>query len=141
MPNQKEPNLRISARSKIRQVDMCDDPPADHTWKPEFYRKNRSRPVVIISKSATLNGVVTVVPLSTKQQAETRHSLKLNHPSMAETAGLCAIIPPRCRPEDWHHQKNRSLVFQMTSFNSFSKESTTTFQSRGQDNDTHRHLL
>ena len=80
MANQREPNLRIKSRPKIRQIYMCDFPPADCTWKPEFYMKNGPRPVAVISKSATYHGLVTIVPLSTKEQTEARNSLKIRSP-------------------------------------------------------------
>ncbi|MYA89460.1 MAG: type II toxin-antitoxin system PemK/MazF family toxin [Boseongicola sp. SB0662_bin_57] len=43
-------------------------------------RNSTRRPVVVISRKATLHGVVTVVPLSGKPQTDKRNSLQIRSP-------------------------------------------------------------
>ena len=69
--------IRIRSAPKTRQVFWCDYPDTEHTEVPEFYKR---RPVVVLSRKATLHGVVTVVPLSGKPQTDSRNSLKIRSP-------------------------------------------------------------
>ena len=54
---------RLKSAPKIRQQYWCDFPEDAHL--PEFWKR---RPVVILSKTATLYGAVTVIPCSTQEQ-------------------------------------------------------------------------
>ena len=57
--------VRIRAAPKIRAVYWCDFPEDAHF--PEFWK---TRPVVVVSFRTTLNGAVTVLPMSTAPQDE-----------------------------------------------------------------------
>ena len=74
---------RVTAAPKIRQVLWCDYPEPQHTYKPEFHK---TRPVVVLSKRATLYGVVIVVPMTTKEQDDDRFSVELVSPLDGTTA-------------------------------------------------------
>lgn len=69
--------IRIKSAPKIRQVYWCDYPEPEHTQKPEFYKR---RPVVVLSKNATLYGAVTIAPISGKAQNYNRHSQLIQSP-------------------------------------------------------------
>lgn len=75
-------HLRIKSAPKIRQVFWCDYPDPEHTEIPEFFKR---RPVVVLSRKATLHGVVTVVPLSGKPQMDSRNSLRMLSPIRGKT--------------------------------------------------------
>ncbi len=75
--------LRIKSSPKVRQVYWCDYPNPEYTESPEFYKR---RPVVVLSRKATLYGVVTVVPLSGKPQTDTRNSLRIRSPIKGKIA-------------------------------------------------------
>ena len=68
---------RIKTAPRIRQVYWCDYPAPEHTEPPEF---SKCRPVVVLSRSATLYGVVTVVPMTTKPQRDDKFSVQLVSP-------------------------------------------------------------
>jgi mRNA interferase MazF len=55
---------RLIGAPKVRQVYWCDFP--QDAQLPEFWKR---RPVIILSYRNILNGAVTVVPCSTKDQA------------------------------------------------------------------------
>ena len=63
---------RLKAAPKIRQLYWCDFP--RDAQLPEFWKR---RPVIILSKSATLYGTVTVVPCSTQAQTERKKAFPL----------------------------------------------------------------
>ena len=69
--------LRIRSAPRAKQVFWCAYPDPAHTEVPEFYKR---RPVVVLSRKATLYGVVTVVPLSGKPQSGNRNSLQMHSP-------------------------------------------------------------
>jgi mRNA interferase MazF len=63
---------RLKSAPKIRQLYWCDFP--KDAQLPEFWKR---RPVVILSKTATLHGAVTVIPCSTQTQKEPRFAFPL----------------------------------------------------------------
>lgn len=56
---------RLKSAPRIRQVYWCDLPV--DAQLPEFWKR---RPVLIVSKTATLNGAVLVLPFTTKSQPD-----------------------------------------------------------------------
>lgn len=82
-PPRRKPQL--IAAPKPRRVYWCDFP--KDALLPEFWKP---RPVVILSARATLHGVVTLVPLSTKAQPDN----KLAHafPSVLPEGGISWAI-------------------------------------------------
>lgn len=69
-PPRAAPKLKSAPR--IRQLYWCDFP--RDAQLPEFWKR---RPVVILSKNATLYGAVTVVPCSTQTQTDTKLAFPL----------------------------------------------------------------
>jgi len=67
MEEQKPPRIKplLKAAPRIRQVLWCNFP--KDAQLPEFWKV---RPVLIISKSSSLHGHVTVLPFSTKSQPD-----------------------------------------------------------------------
>ena len=53
----------LKSAPKIRQIHWCVFP--DDAQNPEFWKR---RPVIILSKTSTLYGSVTVIPCSTQTQ-------------------------------------------------------------------------
>jgi mRNA interferase MazF len=66
---------KIVSAPKVRQVYWCDFPNDAHL--PEFWK---CRPVVIISRKATLHGKITILPFSTKPQPNNPFAHSLNSP-------------------------------------------------------------
>jgi mRNA interferase MazF len=64
-PPRKLPSIRSAPR--IGQVYYCDF--QEDALLPEFWKR---RPVVIVSGNATLYGIVTIVPLTTKSQPDNK---------------------------------------------------------------------
>ncbi|KQY48355.1 MULTISPECIES: type II toxin-antitoxin system PemK/MazF family toxin [Rhizobium/Agrobacterium group] len=54
--------IRIKAAPKVGNIYWCDLHPENVIHIPEFWKK---RPVVVVSKNATLHGKVTVLPMTT----------------------------------------------------------------------------
>lgn len=69
-PPRIKPKLKSAPR--IRQFYWCDFPKDAHL--PEFWK---CRPVVVLSKNATLFGAVTVIPCSTQAQPDLRLAFPL----------------------------------------------------------------
>ena len=63
---------RLKSAPKIRQLYWCDFP--KDAQLPEFWKR---RPVVILSKTATLHGTAVVIPCSTQEQQEPRFAFPL----------------------------------------------------------------
>lgn len=63
---------RVKSAPKIRQLYWCDFPEDAHL--PEFWKR---RPVIILSKTATLYGTVVVVPCSTDADQDTKLAIPL----------------------------------------------------------------
>ena len=63
---------RLKAAPKIRQLYWCDFP--KDAQLPELWKK---RPVIILSKTATLYGTVVIIPCSTKSNQDPRLSYRL----------------------------------------------------------------
>lgn len=79
---------RLKAAPKIRQLYWCDFP--RDAQLPEFWKR---RPVIILSKTATLYGAVTVVPCSTQPQPDPRIAFRLrSQPFGRETWAICDKI-------------------------------------------------
>jgi mRNA interferase MazF len=74
MTDETPPKLqpRLKSAPKIRQFYWCDFP--KDAQLPEFWKR---RPVVILSKTATLHGAVTVIPCSTQTQQNPRFAFPL----------------------------------------------------------------
>ena len=68
---------RIKTAPRIRQVYWCDYPNSEHTEPPEF---SKCRLVVVLSRSAALYCVVTVVPMTTKPQRNDKFAVQLVSP-------------------------------------------------------------
>lgn len=103
---------RVISAPQARQVYFCDFPV--DAQLPEFWKR---RPVVILSKKATLYSVVTVVPLSTKAQPD--NPLAHSFPSVLRgedlswaicshltTVAVSRLVPPsrkipKVSPEDF----------------------------------------
>lgn len=54
--------IRIKAAPKVGNIYWCDFHPENVIHIPEFWKK---RPVVVVSRNATLHGKVTVLPMTT----------------------------------------------------------------------------
>jgi mRNA interferase MazF len=63
---------RLKAAPKIRQLYWCDFP--KDAQLPELWKR---RPVVILSKTATLHGTVVILPCSTQPLQDPRLSFQL----------------------------------------------------------------
>lgn len=63
---------RVKSAPRIRQLYWCDFPEDAHL--PEFWKR---RPVIVLSKTATLHGTVVVVPCSTDADQDTRLAIPL----------------------------------------------------------------
>ena len=63
---------RLKSAPKIRQLYWCDFP--KDAQLPEFWKR---RPVVILSRTATLHGAVTVIPCSTQAQQDPQRAFPL----------------------------------------------------------------
>ena len=63
---------RLKAAPKIRQLYWCDFP--KDAQLPELWKK---RPVIVLSKTATLYGTVVIIPCSTKSNQDPRLSYRL----------------------------------------------------------------
>jgi mRNA interferase MazF len=63
--NEKPPRVpcRLKAAPRIRELYWCDFP--KDAQLPEFWK---TRPVIVISKTCTLSGTVSVIPCSTVEQ-------------------------------------------------------------------------
>ena len=75
--------MRIKSAPKIRQVYLRSYP--EDTIKPEFSKK---RPVVVLSKRATLYGVATVLPMTTKEQRDERFAVEVCSPIDGRTSWI-----------------------------------------------------
>lgn len=74
-PRRKPAKLRGTPRK--REVYWCDYPPPECLHLPEFWKR---RPVVVVSRSATLGGVVTIVPITSKKQDNPHFSVRIRSP-------------------------------------------------------------
>lgn len=66
---------RIKSAPRVRQVYWCDF--AKDAQLPEFWK---SRPVVIISRSAKLFGKVTIVPITSQNQENNKMAFAMKSP-------------------------------------------------------------
>ena len=64
--------LKTAGVSRIMKIYMCQYPPAKHQHLPEFWK---SRPIMILSRTSTLSGGATVVPLTSRCQGDDRFSV------------------------------------------------------------------
>jgi mRNA interferase MazF len=73
-PEEKPPRIqpRLKSAPKIRQLYWCDFPL--DAQLPEFWKR---RPVIVLSKNATLYGAVTVIPCSTQAEQDPRLAFPL----------------------------------------------------------------
>lgn len=63
---------KLKSAPKIRQLYWCDFP--KDAQLPEFWKR---RPIIVLSKNATLYGTVLVVPCSTQEQPNPRLGFQL----------------------------------------------------------------
>lgn len=63
---------RVKSAPKIAQLYWCDFPQDAHL--PEFWKR---RPVIVLSKTATLHGSVVVVPCSTDAEQDPKLAIPL----------------------------------------------------------------
>jgi len=73
----RERTAKLRAAPRKREVDWCDYPPPVCLHLPEFWKR---RPVVVVSRYATLGGVVTVVPITSKRQSNPQLSVGIRSP-------------------------------------------------------------
>lgn len=101
--DQKPPRIepRLKAAPQIKRVYWCDFPL--DAQLPEFWK---TRPVLILSKSARLYGNVTVLPITTAPQPDN----PMAHPIISPINGLPAAVicdyittvaVSRLSPPDW----------------------------------------
>jgi|GEM_PF-455689 len=64
--------VRLASAPKLRSVYWCNF--WSDALRPEFYK---NRPVVVVSRDSSLEGPVTVVPLTTKLQRDNKWAYKL----------------------------------------------------------------
>ncbi len=96
---------RLRFRPLKGEVYWCDYPPPESLHLPEFWKR---RPVVIISRNATLRGVATVMPMTSSGQQDRRFAVPVgslidgrgawaicNH---AATVAVSRLLPVRGRP-------------------------------------------
>ncbi|MCY4303148.1 MAG: type II toxin-antitoxin system PemK/MazF family toxin [Aestuariivita sp.] len=69
--------VKLQASPRKREVYWCDYPPSECLHLPEFWKR---RPVVVVSRHATLSGVVTVVPITSKRQPNPQFSVMIRSP-------------------------------------------------------------
>ena len=74
-PQRYKPRLKYPPRKG--EIYWCDYPPPESVHLPEFWKR---RPVVILSRRTTLKGVVTVVPLTSREQTDRRSSVAVCSP-------------------------------------------------------------
>ena len=72
-PIRVEPLIKSAPRA--RQIYFCDLP--KNARKPEFWKR---RPVLIISRTSTLYGHFTALPMTTVKQNENKWAYKINSP-------------------------------------------------------------
>jgi len=93
-PPHHEPKITMSPR--LREVYICDFPPAECAHQGEFYRTREKtrRPVVIISKNNRLDDVVTVLAMTTKRQTSEKHFVKIESPFHDHKASMVICNKP-----------------------------------------------
>ncbi len=75
---------RIRQVPRIRKIYWCDFPL--DAQLPEFWKR---RPVLILSRTPTRYGNVTVLPLTTKSQPDNRMAYPIDIPSMQRSWVIC----------------------------------------------------
>jgi len=95
---------RLKSAPRIRQVFWCDFP--DDAQLPEFWKV---RPVLVISKKASLYGSVTVLPFTTKSQPDNPAAYPVKNPTTGRQSWvicnyITTVAVSRLR------QDNRGLV-------------------------------
>ena len=78
---------RIRQVPRIRQIYWCDFPV--DAQLPEFWKR---RPVLILSRTSTLHGKVTVLPLTTKSQPDNRMAYPIDIPNMQRSWVICDYL-------------------------------------------------
>ncbi|MGR9058969.1 type II toxin-antitoxin system PemK/MazF family toxin [Rhizobium leguminosarum] len=77
--------IRIKAAPKVGAIYWCDFHPEGVIHIPEFWKK---RPVVIVSRNATLHGKVTVLPMTTDEDnATNKNAIELSGETRAKIDG------------------------------------------------------
>ena len=103
----KPPRMPVRLRFTPRkgEVYWCDYPPPECLHLPEFWKR---RPVVIVSRHTALRGVATVVPMTSREQHDSRFSVQVRSPidgsdvwaicNHATTVAVSRLLPARGRP-------------------------------------------
>ncbi len=78
---------RIRQAPRIRQIHWCDSPV--DAQLPEF---RKHRPVLILSRTSTLHGNVTVLPITTKPQPGNRMAQPIGIPDMQRSWVICDCL-------------------------------------------------
>ena len=87
-PQRYKPRLKYPPRKG--EIYWCDYPPPECLHLPEFWKR---RPVVVISRRTTLKGVVTVVPLTSREQTDRRVSVSVCSPIDGRDAWvICSAV-------------------------------------------------
>lgn len=97
--------VRLQSAPRKGEVYWCDYPPPECLHLPEFWKR---RPVVIVSRHATLSGVAIVVPMTSRAQPNLRISVLLRSPidgrdawaicNHVTTVAVSRLLPARGRP-------------------------------------------
>lgn len=97
--------VKLQASPRKGEVYWCDYPPPECLHLPEFWKR---RPVVIVSRHATLSGVVTVVPMTSGEQSDLRFSTRVRSPidgraawavcNHVTTVAVSRLLPAKGRP-------------------------------------------
>ncbi len=97
--------VRLQSAPRKGEVYWCDYPPPECLHLPEFWKR---RPVVIVSRHATLRGVATVVPITSRVQLNLRFSVLLRSPidgrdvwaicNHVTTVAVSRLLPSHGRP-------------------------------------------
>ena len=97
--------VRLRFTPRKGEVYWCDYPPPECLHLPEFWKR---RPVVIVSRHTALRGVATVVPMTSREQHDSRFSVQVRSPvdgsdvwaicNHATTVAVSRLLPARGRP-------------------------------------------
>ncbi|MCY3876521.1 MAG: type II toxin-antitoxin system PemK/MazF family toxin [Rhodobacteraceae bacterium] len=119
---ERPPRRRVRLQSAPRkgEVYWCDYPPPECLHLPEFWKR---RPVVIVSRYATLRGVATVVPITSRVQLNLQFSVLLRSPidgrdawaicNHVTTVAVSRLLPSHGRPSV-SEQEYREILQKVT---------------------------
>ncbi|MCY4305883.1 MAG: type II toxin-antitoxin system PemK/MazF family toxin [Aestuariivita sp.] len=97
--------VKLKAVPRKGEIYWCDYPPPECLHLPEFWKR---RPVVILSRNATLRGIVMVVPMTSQEQSDPYLSVQIQSPINSEivwvicnhitTVAVSRLLPVKGRP-------------------------------------------